>query len=180
MTVLANEGQVNPEIYRGDTELERVNSFMETIGRVSLVKPLEMDFDFSEREPVDQATRRFHNYEREAEPTLHLDVGALEGILPKLVTDFHPLISRGGKRSNHGVFFGNLEFSDGVQLPVAVKPHGGEAEDSLQSGLRDYGNNVAINKLGFYTLQPAGIVADYNRTYSLTVLDESLSTLDSI
>lgn len=178
MVDIATEISTRGEAYAG-SELERVDQFAESIGRIALVKPLNFELNFNEEQPVSRAGLRFLNYERESQPTLHLSLAEQLGN-PTAITGFEPYISRGGKRSNHGVFFGNLQFENGQEQAVAVKPHFGEPDRSLESSLRDFGNNAAISQIGFYTLQPAGLVVDYNRSYSMTVLDESLTTLDSI
>lgn len=178
MATLGSEG-TDPEQANVTSEFARVHQFQETIGHVSLIKPLNLQFDFVEEEPIEQAARRFLIYDREVQPTFYLEPGQIEQV-PQTIAGFQAFISRGGKRSNHGVFFGNLQFNDDSQLPVAVKPHTGEGANVTESCLRDYFKNAAINKLGFFSLQPVGLVLDSSRAYSLTALEESLTTLDSI
>lgn len=164
-----------------DRELQNVYEFHEAISSVDRISSHEVRVDLSgdtleSETPVDQAIRRFRVYGNTG--TLYLEDAYLSDGLK--VTDFVPLISRGGKRSYHGVFFGNLHFSNGQEVPVAVKPHIDRGE-AVNSCLSEYYNNEAISKLNFPNLQPVGFVALSNdRAYSFTYLDEALSTIDSI
>ncbi|HSX53048.1 MAG TPA: hypothetical protein VLF90_01615 [Patescibacteria group bacterium] len=99
-------------------------------------------------------------------------------------SDFIPRKYRSGKFSAHGVFFGDLriETNNGVveEIPVAVKPHEDDAGEANDSCLLEYVNTLAVAEMGVYTLQPVGIINGRKRAYSLTLLDEDITTLDSI
>lgn len=161
-------------------EMTRVYQFWETLGRTALIKPAHFQFDFKDVAPVEQATRRFFNYDMEAQPTLYLEPSQDEELQTQRLTGFWPRVTRGGKRTRHGVFFGDLIFNDDRQLPVAIKPHDDDRPGAKESCLRDYTNNLAAGELGFFSLEPVGFLLDYDRSYSITRLQESLTTLDSI
>lgn len=95
---------------------------------------------------------------------------------------FMPRRSRAGKNSAHGVFFGDLILSSGATLSLAVKPH--DVEGNEKSALTDLLCTQIVERLGFYTLAPAGLLLngdpEHDTAYSLTVLDEGLSTFDSV
>lgn len=166
------------------SELERIDQFRETLGRIE-VKPLTTQIDINEVYPAAVAKRDFFNNNYQPGPCFY----ALPEIAHELAEDltgFEPYVSRGGKASAHGVFFGALTFADGFELPVAVKPHSVN-EDSVysrreaeESCLRDYFTNSAATKSGFESLEPVGfILDDGGNSYSLTVLDEKLTSLES-
>jgi hypothetical protein len=179
--VLIGEG---PNLAQDETglrpELERINDFSAVLGRLVDIRVTPVEFDFTDNQPVEIAAQRLLFYERKAVPSLYLhptvDLAGTPTLEPP---SFTPRKTRSGKRSGHGVFFGDLEFSDGQQLSVAVKPH---TVDSETSCLTDYLSNCAVNELGFFGLQPVGFImeAGQKTAYSLTYLEETLTTLDSI
>lgn len=161
-----------------DHERDRVQEFEHVIGNLAITQIVEAEIDFTDRVPVKRAIERFMTYEYSGSRTLYL-APKIEHLGNTTVAQFSPRVARSGKNSAHGVFFGDLAFDDGRALAVAVKPH--TLHDATNSSLVDYFNGVAVNKLGLFSLQPAGCLLDTdNRAYSLTVLDETLTTLDSI
>lgn len=161
-----------------DTELERVQRFEEMLGHLSSVRTLDFRLDLQrDNEPVEAAVQRFLSYDYTGKPELFIadDQGDFSDVD---VNFFAPRIARGGKRSNHGVFFGDLRFDDETSLAVAVKPY---TEAANLACLRDHGNNVAARALGFSSLKPIGFLLEGNeRAYSMTKLDEDITTLDTI
>ncbi len=161
-----------------DPELERIEEFAGRLSCLSGVKTLQTSFDFDETQPVQRTSQRFMNYEYNPKSPLYLstDLG-FQGSDTEV--SFEPYIVRGGKKSSHGVFFGELSFGGESPLRVAVKPHQGS--EATESCLKDYFNNAAAAEVGFYTLKPVGfMVPDTELAYSLTVIDEGLTTLDSV
>ncbi len=169
------EKSITPE-FSGDRELYRIQEFMDTVARVECVTPNTIALDCANDDPVTDAIRRFENYELRAQPTFYT-AEQLGDVPPNTALSFMPRVARGGKRSFHGVFFGDLEIGSETSVPVAVKPH---KDYPIKSCLNDYLKNEAIRRLGFYTPGGVGYVMDGDKAYSLTVLDETLTTLDSI
>lgn len=167
-----------------DAEAQRIAEFFDMLGEISIIKTINPDIDFTNERPIDAAQKRFMTYEydeQQAGPALFLNPAVMarpEG--ENTYLEFEPLIARSGKRSAHGVFFGILSVS-GCDLPVAVKPH--TNDNAFQTGLNDYFKLHAFAEEGFDTLQPAGLILsdrETNRGYSLTVLEEGLTTFESI
>lgn len=160
-----------------DIEQGRVEEFAESILGVRQTQVIETYMDFDDRTPVRQAINRFMSFEYRGVPTLYLDEN-LKNLGSIALTGFTPRVARGGKNSAHGVFFGDLLFEE-ISVPVAVKPH--TIEGATRSSLTDHFNGVAVNKLGLFALQPAGcLLNNEQRGFSLTMLDETLTTLDTI
>lgn len=163
-----------------DPEAQRIAEFLDVIGEISIIKEIDQDIDFTQKRPVEDAQMRFMLTHYKETPSLFLNAD----VLPLADSDaafieFEPVVTRGGKRSAHGVFFGYMCVS-GNELAVAVKPH---ARNGFETGLNDYFNLQAISEQGFNTLQPAGLILsdrETDRAYSLTVLEEGLTTFDSI
>lgn len=161
-----------------DLESARITGLQETLGYCTVTQLTDLELDFSERVPVKMAADRFLTYGFRACPTLYVEprYGKYD---EQSAVEFVPRIARSGKNSAHGVFFGDIHFSEVDSLAVAVKPHTDEYR--VESALYDHLNSRAITELGFYSLQPVGIVTDGDRSaYSLTLLEETLTTLDSI
>ncbi len=163
-----------------DNEARRLVEFMDILSDVSRVDLIVPDIDMTDEYPVEFAKRRFLAYSYEQEPTLFLNP-SLVG--PQLKEDtslaFEPLVARAGKRSAHGVFFGRLHIGE-QSIDVAVKPH---MANAFTSGPDDYFKTAAMQDEGFYSLTPAALLLtgkDQDIAYSMSVLEEGLTTLDSI
>lgn len=160
-------------------ERDHVREFQESLSKSSIkILSGDIDIDLNDSDPIEMATSRFLTYEYSGTPTLYLRPD-YEAAVQSPIKEFSSRVSRAGKRSRHGVIFGDLNSEDGQQLSVAVKPHPGE--ESVQSSFGDYARNMSIHKLGFYTLESVGFLMDgKDKAYSITKLDETLTTLDSI
>ncbi len=160
-------------------ELERVKTFQTVLEGMIEVQPVNTSMDLHAPDPVsDKISQRLLG-SHTLKHTLDIDPNFLTQNMGGKI-NFEPLQSRGGKRSMHGVFFGNLIFEGGVRnIPVAVKPFvdTGHEKDSL----KEYFNNVAANRLGLSSIMPVGfILNEQGQSYSITRLEESLTTLDTI
>lgn len=183
-----------PSVEQGSQSLEqaRIAEFQGILARAAVL-PLTASVDIEQADPVAAAKDSFFRTDFQpvgedglSRPTFY----ALPEVTHELAEDlvgFEPFISRGGKASGHGVFFGALQFADGMELAVAVKPHFSNENDpeskrnAESSCLQDYFGNVAAKKCGFESLEPVGFILDEDGTpYSLTVLDQTLDTLDNI
>jgi hypothetical protein len=168
-----------------DQESRRIQQFYEVLDQVEAVKPLTLAIDRDAEKPAEAAAYDFLTVDYVPGTTLH--------VVPELATDFEsgflgfvPLVSRTGKASKHGVFFGSFFFTDGTELKAAIKPHT-TSEDTYaaykkaeMSCLYDYFTNVAARELGFESLEPVGLITNNQGTnYSITWLDQNLVTLDS-
>lgn len=161
-----------------DHEQERIRDFSQALKRLQVIRPAEIDTDFTDERPVPFAIKRFLAFEHEDTLTFYTNPDVLE--VPVDRVRFSPRISRVGKQSRHGVFFGDLQLGPGLQVPVAVKPHLDEERDSC---LDEYFNTLAITQLGMSTLVELGFIygdREEDPAYSITVLQEGLSTLDSV
>lgn len=170
----------NPELLRDidneqNSERQRIEEFQRTLRHVNSIKPLDVVFDQNDEEPVERAIARFRTYD--LAPTTGLYVASrYKGI----ITDaerFTPITTR-PRRSAHGLFLGELEGSNGKTVSVAVKPH--RVTNIFESCTKDYFSNAAVRAFGFEALEPVGMLIDHNRAYSITLLEETLSTIDSI
>ncbi len=164
--------------HAADPESQRIQEFMVTLGAVQQVRTLKLDIDFDDEAPILFSQKRFQTYEHDEELSLYLDpeMGSDEE-LPLL--GFSPRVSR-ARPTNHGLFFGDMHIGEENILPVAVKPHTGNATKTC---LDEFFKTAAVRQQGVYTLKPAGFIlgqTDSERAYSFTVLEEGLSTLDSI
>lgn len=161
-----------------DPEAERIVQFQKSLVSVNNIEIINPEFDFEEKDPVNYSIKRFLAYEYDKTPTLFINPELGIDTSSKISNiEFTPLIARGGKRSAHGVFFGKLSV-DGEQLNIAVKPH---TVNALKTGPDDYFKNLVVKKFGHYNLSPAGLyIVNEEEAYSMTILDEGLSTLDSI
>lgn len=160
-----------------DAEAERIGEFMMALLTVTDIKPILPDTNFDDVEPIYFAEKRFLAFDYSDQPTLYLNPDLGVEIQGPQDLSFTPLVARGGKRSAHGVFFGRLRKGED-EISVAVKPH---TANAFITGLDDYFKNHAISELGFYSLKPAGLLlASREKAYSMTVLEEGLTTLDSI
>lgn len=177
----------NPEIYTEqsiDDQRERIIAFTELLMRdvpvTSWMPEIHLDVD----EPIALGL----HHALGAKSGLILDTKIAQTVLTEadsVVTpaSFTPRRTRAGHNSAHGVFFGDIELSNSEKIAVAVKPHA--VEDNEKSAFVDVLTNYIVEKLGFYTLQPAGLLLSdgnrqYDTAYSLTILDEVLTTFDSI
>lgn len=159
-----------------DPELNRVREFAQVIGSIAEIEPVSLEFDLADENPVLDATKRFNSYARVGIPTMYLEPPFINQSGP---IEFSPRVSRGGKRSFHGVFFGDLQIGDNEPIPVAVKPHSGES--ALETCIGEYVNNEAIRRMNFPNLAAVGFVVDNaERAYTFTVRDDLLTTLDSM
>lgn len=162
-----------------DAEFERVWAFNETLKNIRMTQSVDTDINFGDERPVAFAQKRFLAFE-------HSDDRLTLYTNPEVVTtepehySFVPRISRAGKLSQHGVFFGDLSLGNGQEVAVAVKPH---VDERRASCLDEYFNNDAVHQLGIYTLTSMGFILgdrEEEPAYSLTILKEGLTTLDSI
>lgn len=161
---------------RGDRELQRVMEFSQVLGSVASFSSITLSYESESDKPVQDAIHRFETYESIGIPTMYLEkrYEKLQGEL-----SFDPRISRGGKRSFHGVFFGDLIIGDNEPIPLAVKPHIGDS--ALHTCIGEYVNNEVIRSMNFPNLSPVGfLVASRDRAYTFTIRDDLLTTLDSL
>lgn len=174
MNLFPNPEKLETITHEVDPDAKRVAEFINVLGRISAATTCNPDFDFDRDElPVDAAERRFINNQLTGELTFF---GFETDELP---ISFEARVARGGKRSNHGVFFGDLNFSD-HSVAVAVKPH---HDNASKTCFGDYFKGCAVRQLGTYTLKPFGFIIGEvgdNRAYSMTELEDGVSTLDSI
>jgi len=170
------EGLYRPD-FRITNEGERVRQFKDQIDRLDGTEIIDFNLNFDLDFPVDFAIKQFTLQENNSRYKLYLPPSL--GQDDAIVDNFYPRISRVGKRTGHGVFFGDISFTNGNKIGVAVKPHWTEP---VTSCLRDYINNIGITQLGIETLQSSGFLLGYDNTpaYSMTLLEDDLTTLDSI
>lgn len=163
-----------------DAELQRVQRFKDTLDKVGRICVDNTEVMFDDLRPTDSAVSRFRIYEELDTTTFYLSDEVARAVpISGERLSFEPRVSRGGKQTSHGVFFGDLKIGSDQAIPVAVKPH---ETDTIDSCLRDYLNNAAVRELGFHTPEPVGyIVTGEGKTaYSLSVREETLDTLDTI
>lgn len=174
-----HEGRQNQIESHTDKELERVEKFQQFLKETDNVLPYRPTFDFEEDLPVKNAINRFMAYEAVNETALYIDPTFIRDVADNNLS-FSPLVSRGGKRSAHGVFFGDLYSGNNHIATVAVKPH---EISGIDSCLNDYANTLAVQDLGIFSVQSLGFIMNKNKkgeAYSFTILEETLTTLDSI
>jgi hypothetical protein len=127
--------------------------------------------------PVHDTVNDFLQHDKAPYQTgLYVDASQ-DGFLEAGAMSFIPRRSRGGKRSAHGVIFGDLLFEDGSSTAVAVKPHEVDSEVSCAT---DYFTNIAARDLELETLKPVGMIMGPEGSYSLTKLESALDTLDNV
>jgi hypothetical protein len=172
--------------YEDNLEYQRVRRFQECLGGVS-VKKIETKVDISAKLPSESASEDFLSFEVQYDSTFYAQPDMYE-YFKAGIDHFEPFVSRGGKASRHGVFFGALVVGDGdEEVQVAVKPHA-RTEDTYvgkkeadRSCLKDYFVNVAAIECGFTTLTPVGVLLNSeNDAYSFTTLDTGLTSLEAI
>jgi len=170
-----------PEFESGeriDRELENVTRFQEVLSNISHIEPQVVKLDIyeqTESDPVNVAKERFASYGSHG--TLYLENRYLRFAGEE--ASFEPRITRGGKRSAHGVVFGDLNIGEEEPVPVAVKPH--KFEGAVDSCLGEYYNNEMVRQLGLPNLEAVGfVVSSGNEAYSMTRIDDTLSTIDAI
>lgn len=165
-----------------DNEARRITEFIGVLTDVKHVAPIAPDVNMDDDLPVEYAKRRFLAFDFNNETTLFLDPSIIgsEGVdADETTLTFEPLVARSGKRSAHGVFFGRLQVGDS-EIDVAVKPH---TTNALKTGPDDYFKMAAVREEGFHTLTPIALLLadkDADVAYSMTLLEEGLTTLDSI
>jgi hypothetical protein len=165
----------NPQQVMGDRESERIAAFQEQLSRGVDVVAHDPTFYMEHEDPAADAANRFATYELSSRPTLYLRPRFMTALERGDVT-FMPKVSRVGKKSAHGLFFGDIS-SDENRVKVAVKPH---VEESLTSCLNDDYRNELAKRMGFHTLRSVGVLIDSDRTaYSMTLRDD-ISSLESI
>jgi len=160
------------------SEAARIAQFQETLGRVGTTEVVHIEMDLQGNRAVEQGANQVKAAAYRAEPTFLVDPRYEDVVAPG--AQFVPYSTRLGKKSAHGVIFGDLAWEDGRSLPVAVKPH---MADSRQSGAKDYAANIAVDRAGFHNLEAVGVIMsaqDHETAYSLTRLDSSITTLDSL
>lgn len=188
MSDLMEKGVPSPSQEVGvveDKELRRVQAFDRLIGEVTQISPNNVGLDVMTEHPTDEAIKRFNLYERSGATTLYLSgVVASSLAIDGSQISFEPRISSAGKSSRHGVFFGDLQIGRNQAIPVAVKPHEASSDSPapVASCLKDFLNNDAVKEFGLHTPQAVGYIIgkEGDAAYSLSLLDESLSTLDGI
>lgn len=167
------------EVLVRDSEAQRIGEFVSFLPEVERIAQIVPDTEFSDPNPIRDAERRFIAFEYDNQPTLYLNPDVLDCPEQMIDLSFSPLVARGGKRSAHGVFFGELAIGE-QSLRVAVKPH---AANAFTTGLDDYFKTHGMDALGFNSLTPVGLLLgkDQDETaYSFTLLEEGLTTIDSI
>lgn len=168
-----------------DLEHERVARFNALITQELPIHCITPEVNFSVSDPLHSAIREIRGLG--IQRGLLFDLATIRSItyegseVPKAIVEFVPRVSR-GKKSAHGVFFGDIVFDNDRTLEVAVKPF--TDENNEWGALYDQLSNYAVRKLGLYTLEPAGVLLDGNgehgTSYSMTVLEEGMTTFDSI
>jgi len=158
-------------------ELMRVEHFQQTLEMVEQTTVVETSMYLDTPTPIQDATRSFLQFDQKTTPALYLS-RENEAFTEAGRPTFVPRVSRSGKRSAHGVFFGDLLFEDGSAIPVAVKPH--EVDAPEQSCATDYFSNEAASELGLETLESVGMILAPGRAYSMSRLVPTLDTLDSV
>ena len=167
-------------------EERRIAEFQQTLARVGLTELTYTRVDTGQADPAFAAQKSFFaGPDFKGEPTFYLNSDVAHEFTSDIV-DFEPFVSR-GKGSAHQVFFGALMLADGSEVHVAIKPYESDPTDPSQryaaeeNCFRDYFTNVAAKDCGFESLESVGFILDQEGyPYSLTLLEESLSTLDSI
>lgn len=166
-----------------DKEAQRIAEFQNLLPLLAIA-PLYAEIDLKSKDPASETGKRFVIENNFGMPTFFA-VPEIANELQEGLVSFEPLVSR-GKASRNGVFFGAFHFTDGSQLEVAVKPHPIGSEDKLGfreaevACLKDYFTNVAAQKAKFEGLTPVGMILnEEGMPYSITLLDEALTTQDS-
>lgn len=173
---------IQPEISRPvETEQDRVVAFQETLDTVGDARVLHLKLDLYQDDPVRDVSQQVKAEGYKSEPSLLVNPKYEE--LTKGAVSFAPYRTRGGKRSMHGVFFGELRYGEGDDektVPVAVKPH---TTDSRDSAARDYATNVIVDEIGLHNLESIGVIMSSDAektTYSMSLLNPEITTLDSV
>lgn len=159
-------------------EVARIEQFQEALGRVTTAEVLKVEVELEGDQAVYRGANQVLAAAYKSDPSLLLHPKYESAAQPGAT--FTPYSSRFGKVSAHGVFFGRLDWSDGQSVPVAVKPHEGDARRSCAT---DYAANMAVEAAGFHNLESVGVVLssqDSEVAYSLSRLDPTISTLESI
>lgn len=167
-----------------DLEHERVARFNALITQELPVHCITTQINLSDSDPLHSTIREIRGQGVQRGLLLDLATARLithEGSeIPKAV-EFIPRVSR-GKKSAHGVFFGDIVFDNERTLEVAVKPF--TDENNEWGALYDQFSNYMVKKIGLYTLEPAGVLLDgdseHGTSYSMTILEEGMTTFDSI
>jgi hypothetical protein len=171
-----NPNTVAHEAIVQDAEAQRVQEFQEALGDIEGVRVIDVPMHMETEEPIEDSVKYFLNVGREVAPHMYLHPDH-EELATANIAGFTPYITR-GKRSAHGVFFGEIVTDEGTVVPVAVKPHDVDSDHSCAT---DYFTNEAAKKLGHETLDSVGmVVGQGNKAYSMSVLDPTLTTLDSV
>ncbi|HLC91911.1 MAG TPA: hypothetical protein VJC09_02565 [Candidatus Saccharimonadales bacterium] len=170
---------------------ERIDDFRATLGMLREVRPdhsIVINLDLPD--PTDNAMNFFRQQEFIESPHtphrlyLNQSIGFIAVNETLSEVSFAPRKHRAARFSSHGLFMADLhvetEKGDVLDIPVAVKPHEDEAGEANDTCLREYVNTLAVAQMGIHTLQPVGIINGMERAYSLTRLEEDITTLDSI
>lgn len=163
---------------------EKVAEFQEFLHHAH-VESVQVNIDPDAEIPAAEAQSRFTRLHYPTLPTLFV-VPEMYEFAEEGILGFEPFTSRSGNASRHGVFFGAIICNDGSQIAAAVKPHDlsagtGPRYLDEESCLKEFFANAAAQKLGFEGLQPLGFAHNREGTfYSLTLLNESLDTLDTL
>lgn len=159
--------------------------FAETISTAP-VEELMVQPDLKSAQPSDEAGKRFIAMQYKPETTFYV-TSEFKQVSGSEIIGFEPFVSSTGVLSYHGVFFGGLETENGSQIPVAVKPHEIVCDDVVskrdaeKSCFSDYFTNVAAKLGHLCSLEPVGfILGKDGDPYTITLLEDDLTTLDSI
>ncbi len=149
------------------------------------VKSLSVEVDINNPSPVLDAKTKFFAQDYQLETTMYVskEFDALAGG----IVGFETLVASEEVASYHGVFFGDIHLEDGTTVSVAVKPHtviegdSSSRKDAESSCFNDFYNNVCAQPTCLGGLKPVGfLMGREGSLYSMTLLDEGLSTFDSI
>ena len=157
---------------------EKIETFQHHLSNLQAVTDFKTDYTPLD-EPVEYALRRFDAYHA-ADHTLYVP-----GRLADTPTDevaFEPFSSSTDKKSRHGVFFGSLALGGRI-AKVAVKPF--EDDFNWTPAIREQLMTRAFASQGLHTLRPFGALlatdeTGNERAYSLTRLEEGLTTFDGL
>lgn len=167
-------GDVSPA---GEGELQRLHDFQAALVGVHHIETIDGSLPLAGDDPVHDTAQYFLRTHARASNALFVNPEH-QTLTEATPVSFEPRSARGGQHSAHGVMFGDLLLDNGEVVPVAVKPH---QDDPQMSAVKEYFCDVAVRQLGLENLVPFGVVITrHGASYSLTHLEEGLTTLDSI
>jgi tRNA A-37 threonylcarbamoyl transferase component Bud32 len=98
------------------------------------------------------------------------------GLAAGLEFDPHPARMQGADDSHHGVIFGELQ-SENSSVNVAVKPF---KTDVRAAAVREFVAYEFMQKMGFESFIPLGVVAGRRAVYLVTIEEPSLKTFNNM